>query len=295
MESKKSDLIRVSIYLAAVIVPTIKKHDGVVGITLNGGLARDYADHLSEIDITLFLSTAVYRKWVGNNQSALPMAKRPYETIYELNDVLYDIKYVDYQEQQQIEWEQVALWDASYAEILHDPNHLIQELYKSKLGKTPDLTQTKKLIFACWWHYHQAGNIWIHRGDIPQGHLMLTEAVKSVLQALFLVNNEYIPHEKWIVHMSRTLSWLPDNWNERIAQAMTAANDGSGDLIKRQSVIADIHLEVENYLNSDYRTRPFPDMKSKMDYLTNCHARRRAQRRMKMSAVSSPRTRGSRD
>jgi hypothetical protein len=254
------------------LLPSLKEYEGLFGITLNGGLSRGYADHLSEIDITLFLDSATYKKWSNKNQSALPQAKRPYEgvyNIYELDGVFYDIKYVNLAEEQQIGWEQVTLWDASYAEILYDPKGMISKLYESKLGKHPDIKMIKNSLFACWWYSHLAGNIWIHRGDIPQGHLMLTEAVKSVLQALFIVNNEYIPHEKWVIHMTRSLPWLPENWDKRISQVMTAINESSDDLKRRQEIIKKIHLDVERYLNEDYEPHAFPSMKHKNKYLTN--------------------------
>ena len=254
------------------LLPTIEEYEGLLGVTLNGGLSRGYADHLSEIDITLFLESNIYKKRTSKNQSALPQAKRPYDTvynIYELDGFLYDIKYVDLAEEQQREWEQVTLWDASYAEILYDPKNMIRQLYESKLGTIPDIKIAKNNLFACWWYSHLAGNIWIHRGDIPQGHLMLTEAVKSVLQVLFIVNNEYIPHEKWIVHMSRSLHWLPKNWDKRISQAMTAINENSDYLKRRQTVITDIYLEVEQYFKENYKPHAFPSMKSKNKYLTS--------------------------
>lgn len=44
------------------ILPKLKKINGIVGITLNGGMSRGYADYLSEIDITLYLESEIYKQ-----------------------------------------------------------------------------------------------------------------------------------------------------------------------------------------------------------------------------------------
>lgn len=45
--------------------------DGVLGITLNGGLSRGYADELSEIDLVFYLESSPYELW-NSGQSPIP-------------------------------------------------------------------------------------------------------------------------------------------------------------------------------------------------------------------------------
>ena len=44
-------------------LPRFAALPGVVGITLNGGLSRGYGDHLSEIDVTFYLTPDAYERW----------------------------------------------------------------------------------------------------------------------------------------------------------------------------------------------------------------------------------------
>ncbi len=44
-------------------LPMLKTLPGIVGIILNGGMSRGYADHLSEVDVTLYLDTDSYNVW----------------------------------------------------------------------------------------------------------------------------------------------------------------------------------------------------------------------------------------
>lgn len=59
--------------------------EGVEGITLNGGLSREYADHLSEIDLVIFLNNNSYELW-NKGRSPVPAG------ITRIEKYLYDIK-----------------------------------------------------------------------------------------------------------------------------------------------------------------------------------------------------------
>ena len=91
-------------------LPSFSALSGVIGITLNGGLSRGYGDHLSEIDITFYLESATYTKWQSGNS---PIGVG----IQCIDGVLYDIKIVDFTQEDVESWSTDARWDASYAKI----------------------------------------------------------------------------------------------------------------------------------------------------------------------------------
>lgn len=215
--------------------------EGVCGITLNGGMSRGYADHLSEIDIVIYLEEENY-KLLKNGKSAVA------DGITKLEGYLYDIKLVSLEEEKDKVWDNIALWDLSYAKILYDPRAEIKRLIEDKLNKRPEPLDAEGVLFSCWWYFRLAGDIWIHRGDSAQGHYMLNGAVTKLLEALFKANGEYIPHEKWIVHFSRTLTWTPDRWEERLLEAMATGDFTIGSLVKRQSAIEKLWEEIDSYI-----------------------------------------------
>ena len=49
------------------MLPEFKALPGVVGLTLNGGLSRGYADHLSEIDVTIYLTSEAFMDWQSSS------------------------------------------------------------------------------------------------------------------------------------------------------------------------------------------------------------------------------------
>ncbi len=233
----------------ATVLPMLQTLLGVVGITLNGGLSRGYGDHLSEIDLTLYLTVAAYADWQTHGS---PLATG----ITVLDGQLYDIKVADYAAEAAQPWSDDACWDGSYAEILYDPEGLVAQLYAAKVAESPPLDMAGGLMMSCWWHFRLAGDIWIHRADPLQGHHILHQAVIPLVKALFVANREWIPHDKWLLHMSRTLAWQPAQWVARLQQALTTGDFSMQSLRERQQVIADLWTELDRHLIETY----WPDL-----------------------------------
>lgn len=226
-------------------IKLFKELEGVEGITLNGGMSRGYADHLSEIDLVIFLNNNSYELW-NKGKSPVPAG------ITRIEKYLYDIKILSLEEESKNEWGSVALWDLSYSKILYDPSGKIETFIQYKLKKRPEPLQAESMLFSCWWYFRLSGDIWIYRNDILQGHYMMNLAVTKLLEALFTANGEYIPHEKWIIHFSRTLAWTPDRWEERILMAMNTGDYSTESLVERQCVIERLWEEIDNYINRNY-------------------------------------------
>lgn len=231
-------------HLAAQL-PTFQAISGLVGITLNGGLSRGYADHLSEIDVTLFLNAATYREWQAQRS---PVALG----ITIIDGQVYDIKAVDIDQEQMRVWESDTLWDASYAEIVYDPDSVIQRLYAEKLASRPSAESAGGFMMSCWWYYRLAGDIWIERGDAAQGHAMLNQAAVNLVKAIFCANQEFIPHEKWLFHMSRSLAWQPDNWRIHMDEMLSTGDLSIQSVSERQHIIDALWREVDAYLITRY-------------------------------------------
>jgi hypothetical protein len=226
-------------------LPQLAKLPGVVGITLNGGIARGYADHLSEIDLTLYLESDIFQAWQVQ-KSPLPLG------ITVLGGKLYDVKLLDYAAEAAAPWSSDARWDGSYAEILYDPAGLIRQLFAAQLGGQPSIDAIGGFMMSCWWYYRLAGDIWIYRGDVVQGHAMFNQAVVMLAKALFVANLESVPHEKWLFHMSRSLAWTPVDWNRRLEEAMRTGDFNVESLRQRQAAIDLLWNEIDTYARRAY-------------------------------------------
>jgi hypothetical protein len=223
------------------VIPRLSVMEGVVGLTLNGGLSRGYADQLSEIDVTIFLTPESFQRW-ETDRTPITVG------ICMLDGQLYDIKYVNYDTERERDWEPVAVWDASYAEILYDPQGLIRQLLTCKLAHRPEPLEAGGLLMSCWWYYELAGTIWIRRGDVMQGQHLFNQAITPLVQALFVANCEYIPHEKWLLHLSRSLEWKPVDWESRLAAALSTGDMSIASLQARQKAIRELWEEIDAHI-----------------------------------------------
>lgn len=116
-----------------------------------------------------------------------------------IDGYLYDIKLVNYQEELKRQLDFVEQWDLSYAKILFDPKGKMADYINKKISPPVDISSASGLLWSAYWSYKLAGDIWIHRQDILQGHYVFNSAIKPLISALFIANKEYIPHDKWLV------------------------------------------------------------------------------------------------
>lgn len=213
----------------------------IVGVILDGGLSRGYADYLSEIDIVVYLSKEQFFKY-KKTKTPIPLG------ISKINGYLYDIKIENYDEVLNRDFDMVALWDLSYAKVIYDPHNKISDFIKQKLSQPVSITQAEGLMFDAWWNYRLAGDIWINRKDIVQGHFVLNNAIKPLLSALFIANGEYIPHDKWLVHMSRTLGWKPEKWDDILEKILSTGSFDLQSIVTRQQAINELWTCIDDKL-----------------------------------------------
>jgi len=269
------------IHLASTL-PDFTDLPGVEGVTLNGGLSRGYADDLSEIDVRVYLSDAGLAAW---QQGALAIPNG----IVMLHGQLYDVSVCALAAEHQEEWSEVAKWDASYSEILFDPHGAIARLYGAKLAEPPSTAETGHHLFTAWWHIWLAGAIWIHRQDGLQAHLLLNRALEPLVHALFAANGEYVPHEKWLVHFSRTLNWVPPSWPERLAQAMTVPEPSIVAAAARRQVMANLWDDIDRHVvATQFPGFPLRAMQKRSYDLLKLLAERERMRLAEWSAQAAP-------
>ena len=165
-----------------------------------------------------------------------------------IDGYLYDIKSVNYQEELKRELGFVEQWDLSYAKILYDPEGKMADYISKKISPPVDISRASGLLWSAYWSYKLAGDIWIHRQDILQGHYVFNSAIKPLISALFIANKEYIPHDKWLVHMSRSLLWKPDDWDTLLLGAMNTGDFSLQSLIDRQQCMEKLWNEINRKL-----------------------------------------------
>jgi hypothetical protein len=225
------------------LADAIGGHPGVVGVLLDGGVSRGYGDHASEIDLVVY---------VDDTAADVPVPRG----VAVMDGSLVDVSVRVLADERDRPRSPVERWDLSYARVLHDPSGAVQAMLDAALEAEPDVADASGPLFGSWWHYRLAGDAWIARGDPLQAHLMLTLAVPPLVEALFLANDEHVPHEKWLIHLSRSLAWLPERWEERLARALATGDGSTRAAASRQEVLDGLWQDVD----ARVRARAFPDL-----------------------------------
>jgi len=226
---------------------------GVVGITLNGGLSRGYGDHLSEVDVTVYLDRQAY-KLFNEGHLGLP------EGICHVDGMLYDMKILSYEEELARDFSIITeLWDLSYAKILYDKDDKINKLFQEKLKRSVNSSDAGGILFSAWWHIMLACDIWLYRENAFQGHFMLNEAIKPLMQSLYIMNHEFVPHEKWLVHYLDELKWLPYDFNELMTILLGTSDLTLEGLSKRQDKLMRLYQLINDKAGYDLTKKYFVD------------------------------------
>lgn len=241
---------------AKKIADELSKEEGVIGITICGGISRGYADDLSEIDLKIYLNEEVYKDWIIGMG---PVAK---------GDSLWKEKYVDfdflsYEKEVEEEWGLIKKWDASYNVIVYDTEKKIKNLFEKK----DIFTANEK--FQCASEYFEKcmyiGNLvvlqWINRGDPLSANQLINTAISGLISMVFLANDEYPAYEKWALNYSYSLKWLPKNWKKRISDILSIKELTIEEAKRRRELFIDIYKECwEKIVGKELRDLEFIDI-----------------------------------
>ena len=218
------------------------KCDDVIGISLNGGLSRGYGDHLSEVDVTIYYSDLGYRKF----EKGLIDIK---EGICVIDQQLYDVKIVNFEKESIVASIYTELWDLSHAKVLYDPSGQLRKLLSKRLKREVTYRDTNGPMFSAWWYFKLACDIWLYRENYYQGHFILNEGSKKILEAIYLANKSYVPHEKWLVHNLYTLEWLPMSEQVLVSNLLGTSNFSLSSLKTRQKFFVDMYEMIDRKIH----------------------------------------------
>ncbi|MFX1386856.1 MAG: DUF4037 domain-containing protein [Promethearchaeota archaeon] len=238
------------------IANEIAKENGVIGITLCGGLSRGYADELSEIDLIVYLEDNTYRDWISG-MGPIPHS----DALWKGNYV--DIEFFSFQKELLEEWELIKKWDASYNVILFDPEKKIDALLKDKdiFSLKEKYQCASKYFVQCMYIGNLVIQQWIKRGDPLAANQLINAAISSLIGLVFLTNDEYPPYEKWALNYSYSLKWLPKKWKERISEILITNEHSIKEAERRHKLFVKLYKDCwEKIVGKELRDLEFIDI-----------------------------------
>ena len=213
---------------AGTIASGLSTHPDVVGITLGGGLSRGYGDELSEIDLNVYVREDKLSVW-NQGRGPIPQGDHHWDGYH------MDVSFLSVEKEENENWSLLKKWDASYVKILYDPENRIEELLDEKDVFTADEKYGIALsnYLDCVYFGDIVVRQWILREDPLVANQMLSRGIPSLVNLVFLANDEYSPFEKWLINYSYSLDWLPVNWRDRL-HSITLIQDASIEEVDRR-------------------------------------------------------------
>ena len=217
------------------------KRRGVVGIVFLGALARGYFDEYSDIDVVVFKRKGV-RLGV------------PREREIKYKGFLVDYEVRDYEEELCKPWSMEVRWTFSQALVHYDPRGEVAKLLKRKVPLRE--AERKRLLeeslrWAIWYGWDFADS-WARRGDPLSAHHCVTVALQLFVKALFFLNGQLVPPDKWLLHEARKLIKLPPNFAEVVRQVLLVRDFTVEELERRKAGME----ELRSWLEASVRQSP---------------------------------------
>jgi len=202
------------------------KRKGVVGIVFLGGVARGYFDKFSDIDIIIFKRKRVK---IGMKR----------EDEIEFKGFKIDYEIISYEDFVKSEWEMEKRWAFSSAKIFYDPEGKIRALINKKVRLKDE--EKKWMIVEGMtqseWYCNYSSEAWVHRNDLISAHYSIDLALKYLMKALFGLNNQLLPDEKWQMYQVQRLKWLPRGFKEKLKEIIFVKDLSIKELQRRRNAL----------------------------------------------------------
>ena len=231
--------------VAERLASKIASYEDVAGIILIGGLVRGFTDNFSDVDITAFLSKKDERLRRKIRNLGLDEEKRLGIDIDLEIHFLEDFK--------RWKWNETDRWDFSKAKIVFDREGEIKKVFREKL-RVPKYFWIKRVVvyaeylkWYCCPPREDVGTVaeaWIDRGDLVSAHYCLTYSVDLMLKIIFALNKEFLPPQKWRIHYSQTLKWLPTDYMKLLREAIIIKELSTRDFQRRLKALRKMWRDI---------------------------------------------------
>ena len=201
------------------IMEELKKIPEVEGVMFLGGVARNFADVDSDIDLAVFSNEKLPNLSVGEN--------------FDENNI--DIEFWNIKLNESFEeWGQVQKEAYQEGIIVFDRNGKVKDYIDKTLfysDKTFLLEFGERFFHLAWhgliytpyrnksirgYHWILPSDLWYKRNNPENGFVILQNCSMIFIELLFVLNRRWIPDFKWIWIKSQKLSTLPNNYYEKM-------------------------------------------------------------------------------
>jgi len=235
---KGENLIKKHRQIAKTLAAEIASHKGVAGIFYIGGLTRGFADRHSDIDMIVLLADKDERLRKKLRQIGSEEQKR--------TGIDIDLEIHFFDDFSKRKWAELNKWDFSHAKIVFDPDGNVEKLFQEKLKVSRDFWLKRIVVFGEYLKWYccppEKGvgtmvEAWVDRGDLASAHYCLSYSLDVLVKAIYALNKEFVPAQKWRIFYSYDLKWLPRGYEALLREATMVRSLTGRDLCRRLKAV----------------------------------------------------------
>jgi hypothetical protein len=140
---------------------------------------------------------------------------------------------------------------------MYDPAGEIEQLMDEKVVFTS--REKRKLAITKSLDCEYLGEVvvrqWLKRGDTLAAHQIINRAIPSLIELLFLANDEFPPYDKWLANYSYSLIWKPENWKKRLESLLIVKDFSSSEVDRRYRELGALYGEIWKKIVGEKRSR----------------------------------------
>ena len=182
-----------------------------------------------------------------------------YHTIFEveavdINGIQIDANRVEVEDFLNQDWSEDLRHDLAHALFIYDRCDSVAPAINDRLAYPESLRLSRIQRHLSWAAYHlEEWRLlgWMNRGGLESAHDQVTAALEEIIQLLHAYNREWLPsRHRWVVS-AQGLKWLPDEYSERVFDAISRVTPDKQNLLRRQSTLSLILDSIRDQLESE--------------------------------------------
>lgn len=228
----------------------LKNRNEVIGVVLLGGLGkRNFLDEYSDLDIAVFITK--------EDKAKFPL---PFEFHYKYQDRLLEFNIHQLVIEDELEgqkWSTGKIEAYINGKIIYDTNEKIKKLIAEKAVFDEEMA-FNRLVWIIQ-QYKWRGQIHAlrayKRGYPEAAHDILNNCAEILLEAVYLLNKQYVPHKKWaLVFFAK----LPNNFSllNKFKLALLVKDFSQKEIERRIKILNDIYEIVSKGVYLTYPSFP---------------------------------------
>lgn len=185
----------INCFLKTIVDPFINnlsQRDEVLGIALLGGLGmRNFSDDFSDIDVSVLIE--------DTKKDFFPL---PFEFHYYCDDYIaeFNINTLVYGDEKKEQWNHSKIEAYENARIVYDPQGKLRDLLAEKVvfDESEAFERLVWIVQQYRWRAQVHTLRTFHRGYPEGAQFVLNVCLEMLIECVFLLNKQYLPHCKWI-------------------------------------------------------------------------------------------------